>query len=187
MTTGVTTLIPDPRVLRAWRSGPRWFHVVVALITDQDVVRRRQLFADKLADWIQPSAPDQPHVTVWTSGFDAEPVMPDLHMIDIRVGGPATFRSAAYLQVSGPGIARVRQQLAVTNTPEVREGAYIPHLTVGTFSREVPLSHVRRRLRELPEQEQLTVEAHLSHMVVDTRSEVGALLPADPTTSGRSR
>ena len=55
--------------------------------------------------------------------------------------------------LAGIGSNRVRQQLAVTNTPEVREGAYIPHLTVGTFSREVPLSHVRRRLRELPEQQ----------------------------------
>lgn len=176
---GLTTLTADPHLLRAWRSGPRWYHVVVALIADEDVIGRRRTVARQLGDWVLPSAPEHPHVTLWTCGFDATPVLPATNDLTIRVGAPDTFRSAAYLRAAGSGIASIRRDLAAANRPEERPGPYVPHLTVGTYMRRVPIERVRRLLRSLPVQPEITVRADVRHMAVDTRSAVGALVPID--------
>ena len=52
-----TTRTADPGVMRAWRTGPRWYYVVVALIEGSGtaaVQLRRDRVARSLGDVVRP-------------------------------------------------------------------------------------------------------------------------------------
>lgn len=68
-----TTLPPSPEVMRRWRSGPRWFFAVAAMIDDEQVEQRRRQVLGALGPWVRPSAPGQAHVTLAALGFGAHP------------------------------------------------------------------------------------------------------------------
>lgn len=179
------TVVADPAVLAAWQSGPRWFHVVVAMIHDDDVEARRLEIAGLLGeDLVAVAAPRQPHVTIWAAGFEPDLNLPDGGTIPLQVGGPDSFASAAYLQVSGPGVQRVRSRMTADGFPEVREAPFVPHVTVGTYLRRVPMSEVHARLTEWADPGPIPVTGHIRHLVVDTRSSVGALVEP-PAAGGR--
>jgi hypothetical protein len=170
------TQIADPEVLAAWRTGPRWYHVVVAMIDDPDVEQRRQAVAAALGDLVVLSCPDQPHVTIWAAGFDSASDLPDSGRIPVMVGGADLFRSAAYLTVSGTGLDRVRSRLIADGLVEDRSEGFLAHVTIGAFQRVVPVSAVRDRLQPFIDLPPIPSTAHIRHMVVDTRSPVGQLV-----------
>lgn len=171
------TLPPDPEVLAAWRSGPRWFHVVVALIDDDEVESRRRDVAAALgSDVLATSAPGQAHVTIWAAGFEPLVALPDSGRISLQVGVPSSFTSAAYLTVTGTGVQRVRSRLTADAAPEVRDVAYVPHVTVGTYVKQVPMTQIDDALLPFSDVPPIPVVGHIRHLVVDTRSPVGALV-----------
>lgn len=164
------TLVADAAVLRAWRTGPRWYHVVVATIDDPRVEQRRRVVADALADLVLRSTPGQAHVTLWAAGFAAEPVLPATRVLALSIGSPATFASAVYLTVGGDPVASVRAELAAANPPEDRADVFTPHVTVGVFRAAVPVAHVQQRLAALA-QPPVDVTARIERLVVDTRTD----------------
>lgn len=165
------TQVSDPDLLRAWRTGPRWFHVVVAVIDDLRVERRRCDVASLLSDLVELTTPGQPHVTLWAAGFDTQPVVPVQADVTLTVAGPATFTSALYLTVTSPDLKRLRAELAAGNPPEDRAGAYTPHVTVGLYQRRFPIAAVEQRLTALHDLPPLTVTARIEHRAVDTRTD----------------
>lgn len=169
------TVIADPEVLASWRNGPRWYHVVVAMIDDPEVEQRRRDVAAALGDLVALSTPDQPHVTLWAAGFDPPQALPDSGRIPVKVGGVDLFASAAYLAVTGTGVDRVRSRLIADGLAEDRTDDFVAHVTVGAFLREAPMAEVRKRLQFLAEPPPLPVTGHVRHLVVDTRSTCGAL------------
>ncbi|MFN8125096.1 MAG: hypothetical protein U0R64_01090 [Candidatus Nanopelagicales bacterium] len=171
------TQVPDPDVLRRWRSGPRWWSVVAAMIDDPRVEERRRAVAAALADLVQVTNPGQAHVTLWVGGFDASPRLPDQRTVSLTVGVPDTFSSAVYLAVGGAWAA-ARDGLVAVNGPD-RDIPFVPHVTVGTYHQEVPLTTIQDRLAQFAGWDDLVVTAHMEHVVVDTRSTVGALAPAE--------
>lgn len=166
---------PDEAVERSWRSGPRWWHVAVALVRDPGIDRRRSAVANLLGDLIGPSAPDHPHVTVWVGGSVAPIEVPEGRSVELRIGGAGLFATAAYLTVHSPELLQVRGDLARANPPEDRVHHFTPHLTVGVFQRRVPLSQARQLLAPAAALPEMTVAGSIRHLVVDTRSPVGAL------------
>lgn len=173
------TVVADPEVLAAWRSGPRWFHVVVAMIDDDEVESRRHQVVDLLGpELVTLSAPGQTHVTIWAAGFEPTTSLPDSGRIPLQVGVPATFTSAPYLTVTGSGVERVRSRLLADGIPEDRQTPFVPHVTVGTYLHQVPLAQVHEQLCRMNDAPPIPVTGHIRHMVVDTRSPLGAL--ADP-------
>lgn len=169
------TVIADPEVVASWRNGPRWYHVVVAMIDDPEVEQRRRDVAAALGDLVALSAPDQPHVTIWTAGFDHPATLPDSGRIPLTVGGADLFRSAAYLKATGTGLDRVRSRLIADGLAENRTEDFVAHVTVGPFLREAPMAEVRERLQSLAPLSPIPVTGHIRHLVVDTRSPVGEL------------
>lgn len=164
-------MVADAELLRRWRTGPRWYHIVVALIDGPAVERRRRAVAAALSDLVELSTPGQPHVTLWVAGFDAVPTVRQRVELSLTIGTPATFASALYLRVTGPAIDEVRSELRSANPPEDRAGTFIPHVTVGLYRRSVPLAAVRSRLVALGQEPQLTTTAQIAHRVVDTRTD----------------
>lgn len=171
------TVVADPAVLQAWRTGPRWYHVVVAMIDSPEVEERRRTLCAALGDLVTPSAPGQAHVTIWAAGFEPPGALPSSGRIPLTIGGPDTFVSAAYLTVTGTGVDRVRSRMIADGFPEDRADPFIPHVTLGTYRREVPLTQVLDALHTLPEAVPLPVMGDIRHLVVDTRSEEGTLAP----------
>lgn len=172
------TVVADAEVLRRWRNGPRWYHVVVAMIDDDDVEARRRAASSLLgAQLLRPSTPAQAHVTIWAAGFHPEGSLPASGSLPLVIGGARTFRSAAYLDVSGPGPARIRSRLLSDGLTEDRSGPFEPHVTVGIYLREVPMPQVYEALAQLRDAPPIPVTAQVRHMVVDTRSPQGRLVP----------
>ena len=170
------TVVADPDVLAAWRSGPRWFHVVVAMIDDDEVESRRHQVVDLLGpELVSLTAPGQAHVTIWAAGFEPPTSLTDSGRIPLQITAPATFTSAAYLHVTGSGVERVRSRLLADGIPEDRQTPFVPHVTVGTYLNQVPLAQVHEQLRLMAEAPPIPVTGHIRHLVVDTRSPVGAL------------
>lgn len=165
----------DPEVLRSWRRGPRWWHVVVAVVDDPRVSRRRARLADLLGDLIGPSAPDHPHVTAWVSGSHPPVAVPEGERVAMAIGGADLFPSAAYLRVVSPGLLEARERLAAGNPAEDREVPFTPHLTVGLFRQRVPVESVRSAVAPMSDLPPLSVTGTIRHMVVDALSQDGAL------------
>ena len=171
------TEVLDAEVWRQWSSGPRWYYALAALIPDQDVKQRQLQVARALSDWLILDSDSQPHVTVRTLGFT--PVQWRTRDVDLIVGQPETFVSAAYLKVMCPDILQLRGLLETTNfdsqplPSEDRNEAYVPHITVGTYRRVVPLAKVRARLSCVSAVPDLRVTATIHQIAIDTRSRVG--------------
>ncbi len=165
---------PDPAVLADWRSGPRWWHVVVALVADPAVLARRAAAVAALGDAAGPTAP-QAHVTVWVAGRNPPVGVPDGERLAVGIGGAATFAAAAYLRAAAPAAQDLRAHLARLNPPEDRTAEYVPHITVATYRRRLPLTVARQRLAALAGLPDIPVTAPVRHLVVDCRDPMGGL------------
>ena len=96
----------------------------------------------------------QPHITLFVCGFMADVVAhgddftPDmlaaqqaalqalqLEPFTLQIGAIDSFDSAVFLRVGDPdnGLAPLRQALG-QGTREIRQSAYVPHLTVGLYN-----------------------------------------------------
>lgn len=201
-----TTRTADPEVMRAWRTGPRWYYVVVALIEGSGtaaVQLRRDRVARALGDVVRPTTPHQPHVTVQAVGF--QPIAWQEQQVELSVGGADTFTTAAYLSVHSRELLRLRATLPAapghgaaadqeTSDGEIGQqgwGAgsaagrehlgnpsdYVPHVTVGTYERVCALTEIQRRLRSLAHAQPIPVRAVVRLMAVDTRCPASSLHP----------
>lgn len=170
------TLVADPAVLQSWREGPA-FHLVAAVLPpDGAVEQRRREIAEELGDLVDPGPPGQPHITVWVHGTKPTPTF-GRRTVTVTVGGTATFASAAYLSVTGPSLEECRQHLAARWPPEDRGVPYVPHVTIGTYLRRVPMAEVRAALAPWNDLPPLRVRAEVRTLVLDPRS--GRLTAAD--------
>lgn len=201
-----TTLTADPDVLHAWRTGPRWYYVVVAMLEGPGtaaVQLRRDRVAQSLGDFVRPTTPHQPHVTVQAVGF--QQIDWRQRQVRVSVGGADTFTTAAYLRVHSPELVRLRATLPDPPEPGTAAGRqaaggavaghgggtgsatggedrgdpsdYVPHVTVGTYERVCALTEIQRRLRSLAHAQPIPVRATVRLMAVDTRCPVGSLHP----------
>jgi hypothetical protein len=171
------TQVLDPDVWRRWRSGPRWYYALAAVITDSRVEQRRVEVAAALSEWLDPAGASRAHVTVRTLGF--APVEWQPRWVNLTVAEPETFAAAAYLAVDAPQILELRKSWEATAPaqhdwpPEDRTSPYRPHVTVGTYSQVVPLTEIRERLAQLDPHPALQVPAQIQQIAVDTRSPTG--------------
>ena len=112
----------------------------------------------------------QPHITLFVCGFMADvvehgddftPAMLaaqqaalqalQLEPFTLEIGAIDSFDSAAFLRVNDPsgGLALLRHALG-QSTCEIRQSAYVPHLTVGLYRAAFDTGLVVQRLAALP-------------------------------------
>lgn len=163
------TLVADPAVLRRWHQRPAWHLIAVVLPAHGAVERRRLEIAHALDDLVEPGPPGQPHITVWVSGQTPVPGFAG-RSVTVTVGGSDTFTSAAYLSVEGDALAAIRDELAAVGPAEDRLSPYVPHITIGTYRKRVPLAQARAALAPWTDLSPLTMTADVHPLVLDPRT-----------------
>jgi 2'-5' RNA ligase len=156
-----------------WHRG-RQHYAVWAILVDSEAVRERiHMAREQLGDWLLPTTARQPHITVFVCGFEADTHVHDddftadqlaiqTHELgrlkparfELGIGGLDSFASAAFLRIedSQNALPALRQRL-VQSGSEIRQSAYLAHLTIGHYRQRVAASHWRERaaaLAELP-------------------------------------
>lgn len=108
-----------------------------------------------LGDWLHPAYQRQAHITLFVCGFPSQDAEHDddiamarlaaqhqalrqlaMAPFELQIGGLDSFASAPFLRVADPQqrLAALRAALAAIH-PEVRQAAYLPHLTLGLYRR----------------------------------------------------
>ncbi|MFA5679560.1 MAG: 2'-5' RNA ligase family protein [Pseudomonas sp.] len=163
------TLVAEPRDYAEWHRGRMRYGVWMLPIQCPDLLAHIERVASELADLLHPSR-RQPHITLFVCGFEQpcrqynddfttaqlQQQMVALEALEqspctLQIGAVDSFASAALLTVADPEgyLARWRQALAA-GCSEVRQAAYVPHLTLGLYRRTVPAAELRQRLADVP-------------------------------------
>ncbi|HMO27965.1 2'-5' RNA ligase family protein [Enterovirga sp.] len=150
---------------------------------------------ERLCDLLHPAGRREPHVTLFVCGFEQPRIRWDddftpeqLERQAARLGcarGPAcslpllpadSFASAAYLPVGDPQsrLRGWRDHLA-RDAPEIRQAAYVPHVTIGLYHRRVPAGEIRERLAALPPPPPALAVRELCYATYDGRDQHGPL------------
>lgn len=121
-----------------------------------------------LGDWLHPVQGRQAHISLFVCGFPcAAPCLDDdigtavlqaqhralaslnAAPFELQIGSLDSFASAAFLEVKDDGrLEQLRQALAPLSR-EIRQAAYVPHLTVGLYRQAVSADHWRERAEPL--------------------------------------
>ncbi|WP_367854368.1 2'-5' RNA ligase family protein [Rhodanobacter lycopersici] len=123
----------------------------------------------RLADLLHPMAQRQPHLTVFVCGFEQPSRIWDddfsqaqfqaqilaLHRtcgtsFALPLTAPDSFASAAFVTVGDPqGRLAAWREVLGSESREVRQAAYVPHITLGLYRRRVSAEIVRQRVGEV--------------------------------------
>jgi 2'-5' RNA ligase len=176
------TLPQEDRDYPEWHQG-RAHYGVWLIDADVGAVRERIVQAQAhLVPWLVDS-PRQPHITLFVCGFIADvaehgddftPAMLaaqqaalqalQLKPFTLHIGAIDSFDSAVFLRVSDPGngLALLRHALG-QGTREIRQSAYVPHLTVGLYQAAFDTGLVAQRLASLQWQAPITLQVERIH------------------------
>ncbi|QNK02105.1 2'-5' RNA ligase family protein [Dyella telluris] len=188
------TLVADLRDYPEWHRGRRRYGVWVVPVQDADLLGYLETARAQLADLIHPSPRRQPHLTLYVCGFPGEgPLDDDFPASGLaqqqasleRFAGascrlplarPDSFASAAFVPVGDPmeRLADWRRVLGQA-AREIRQAAYVPHITLGLYRQCVPAAVVRERLAALDAPPLSMVVDEIQYVTFDARDQLGPL------------
>jgi 2'-5' RNA ligase len=163
------TMVAELRDYPEWHRGRQRYGVWTIPVDDPALLAYIDAARQRLADLLHPALQRQPHLTLFVCGFDHPTRIEDddflpaqLHAqieslqglgsaeCELALGPPDSFASAAFIAVNDPGgqLTQWRNTLELAAN-EVRQAAYVPHITLGLYKRKATAEEVRRRLREL--------------------------------------
>lgn len=145
-----------------WRDYPEWHHGRLRYtlwsipIDAPSVLERLDQARVRLGDWLHPDYARPAHLTLFVCGFpNATPQRNDdihpqrlqaqrealrqlcLEPFALNIGGLDSFISAPILRVEPCAtLQRLRTELARIS-PEIRQAAYVPHITIGLYRQRV--------------------------------------------------
>ncbi|MDD0841805.1 2'-5' RNA ligase family protein [Pseudomonas sp. Gutcm_11s] len=191
-----TTLLPSLRSeYPEWHRGRPRYALWSIPVDCPVILQRRHEARQLLGDWLHPAQGREAHISLFVCGFPcAEPchdddigtavlqaqqsVLAGLNVapFELQLGGLDSFASAAFLGVQDNGqLEHLRQALAPLST-EIRQAAYVPHLTVGIYRHAVSASQWRERAEPLRDCPPLTLAVRELQLVsYDTRELQGPL------------
>ncbi|NLY59677.1 MAG: 2'-5' RNA ligase family protein [Gammaproteobacteria bacterium] len=170
------TLVAEQRDYVEWHRGRARYGVWIVPIECPELLEYIDCLTGQLGDLLHPSR-RQPHITLFVCGFDqphrvhdddftTEQLQQQVQALErlerspctLQIGAVDSFASAALLRVADPGghLAYWRSALAPHCT-EVRQTAYVPHLTLGLYRRSASADELRQRLATLSQVDRLTV------------------------------
>jgi len=160
------TLVAELRDFAEWHRGRKRYGVWILPMVQPDLLDYVAKVRGALADLLHPSPLRQPHMTVFVCGFHQARGRADddfssamlrrqralLRRIELRratlpLAKPDSFASAAFIPVndSEGQVARWRDLLGSVSR-EIRQSAYVPHITLGLYRRHVNAPTLRQRL-----------------------------------------
>ena len=174
------TQVTEVRDYPEWHRGRSRYGLWMIPVNCPALLAHIEQLKRQLSDLLHPSD-RQPHITLFVCGFeqpearlddDFTPTQLQQQIAALRalhsrpctlyIGPPTSFSSAAYLPVADPQqrLEQWRQALGKV-CGEVRQAAYVPHITLGLYRRQVSSQVLHQRLRSLvaPAAMSLSVEA----------------------------
>lgn len=159
-----------------WRDYPEWhrgrqrYGVWIVPIEQADLLDWLDACRRQLHDLLHPSPQRPPHLTVFVCGFEqprrvhdddftAQACERQLAALRAHASAPSalplacvdSFASAAFVPVGDPQglLAGWRHRLGQASR-EIRQSAYVPHITLGLYRKRVEAAALRQRLQALP-------------------------------------
>lgn len=179
-----------------WHKG-RTHYALWALPVDSPAVHQRlQAAQAHLSAWLLPLYQRQAHITVGLCGFpspearqadDFGPAALGLQLaalrqtavgtLDLQVGGLASFSSVPYLRVqTAPAPLQHLRQSLTANTAQDGPADYTPHVTVGLYAGEWPLSLLHAAFERFGDTEPLPLRARTLDLVSYAPAVIGGPL-----------
>ncbi len=192
---------PSETVIAELRDYPEWhrqrqrYGVWVIPVNDSALLDYIAAAWLQLADLLHPPRQRQPHLTLFVCGFEQPRQVADddfsptqLHdqieslqrlrgtACSLPLGAPDSFASAAFIPVMDPcgQLSQWRRALEVA-AKEVRQAAYVPHITLGLYKRKAAAEEVRQRLREIDVPLMSLRISQLEYATYDARLHFGPL------------
>lgn len=176
------TLVAELRDYPEWHRGRARYGVWLAPVFDPALHDYIRALRQRLSDLLYPSPQRQLHLTLFVCGFEQPTsVMDDdftpaqlrrqIELLGRARGGPCalplgpvdSFASAVFIPVGDPEgrLSRWRHALEHAGR-EIRQAAYVPHITLGLYRRKVAANDLRARLSEidLPPVSLMVTELH---------------------------
>ena len=202
------TMVASLRDYPEWHRGRSRYGIWMIPIDCPRVLAHIDELTVQLADLLHPTR-RQPHITLFVCGFEQERQIHDddftlaqlqqqqvdlgqlnLPPCTLQVGRPDSFASAAFLSVGDPqGHLQYWREVLGISCTEVRQAAYVPHITLGLYRRSISAQLLRQRLVQLsvPDDLCLPVE-QLQYATYSSNDMFGPLECRQqvPTDGGRS-
>jgi 2'-5' RNA ligase len=189
------TTVAELRDYPEWRRGRLRYGVWTVPVNDPALLDYIASARRRLADLLHPMAQRQPHLTVFVCGFEqpARILDDDFSQTQLRahiralhrtrgtpfvlpLAAPDSFASAAFVAVGDPqGRLATWREVLGGESREVRQAAYVPHVTLGLYRRQVPAETVRQRLSGIEAPPAPLRVDSLHYATFDARSQFGPL------------
>lgn len=189
------TLVAELRDYPEWHRGRERYGVWILAVVQPELLDYVAFAREALADLLHPSPHRQPHLTVFVCGFhqgrkraddDFSPGLLRRQLAQLRghagvtttlpLAKPDSFASAAFIPVDDKDgrIAHWRSLLGSVSD-EVRQSAYVPHITLGLYRRKVDAQTVRQRLAALAAPTVGLEASELHYVTYAARDQLGPL------------
>lgn len=189
------TLVAELRDYPEWHRGRERYGVWIAPVEQPALLAYIDEARRRLGDLLHPSPQRQPHLTVFVCGFHQPCAVHDddfppdrlqrqITLLESAIGAPCTlplaapdsFASAAFIPVGDPEgrLAQWRVLLGHASR-EVRQAAYVPHLTLGLYRRRLGADALRQRLAAIEAPSVALSIRQLHYVTYDARSQFGPL------------
>jgi 2'-5' RNA ligase len=189
------TLVTDIRDYPEWHQGRLRYAVWIVPINCPALLSHIHTLQTQLSDLLHATR-RQPHLTLFVCGFEQTQAVADddftpeqlrqqmegLGQVQsppctLEIGPPDSFASAAFLPVFDDRGHLQRWRTALGQScREVRQSAYVPHITLGLYKRRIGADELRQRLAQLPvpANSQLNIE-ELHYATYESRDLFGPL------------
>jgi 2'-5' RNA ligase len=191
----IETIVTELRDYPEWRRGRVRYGIWVVPIDDPAMLDYVASAQRLLADLLHPMVQRQPHLTVFVCGFErpACSLDDDFSLMQLQaqiralhrtcetsfalpLAAPDSFASAAFVAVDDPqGRLAAWRKVLGNESREVRQAAYVPHITLGLYERQVPAEIVRKRLSEIEAPAAPLQVNSLHYATFDARLQFGSL------------
>jgi hypothetical protein len=189
------TTVTELRDYPEWRRGRLRYGVWTVPVDDPALLDYITFAQRQLADLLHPMAQRQPHLTVFVCGFEQPTRSLDddfskaqlqaqiraLHptcgtSFVLPLTAPDSFASAAFVAVGDPqGRLAAWREVLGNESREIRQAAYVPHVTLGLYRQQVPAAVVRQRLSKIEAPPVPLQVGSLHYATFDARSQFGPL------------
>lgn len=161
------TIAAERRDYPEWHKGRSRYAIWMIPVDCPQVLAYLDQATRQLADLLHPSR-RQPHITLFVCGFEQERQLYNddftagqlqqqitalrdaSRPASLQIGPPDSFASAAYLSVTDPeGQLEAWRSLLAESCSEIRPLAYVPHITLGLYRREISADRLQERLAEV--------------------------------------
>ncbi|GGA04448.1 2'-5' RNA ligase family protein [Dyella caseinilytica] len=189
------TVVAELRDYPEWHRHRKRYGVWLIPVDEPALLDYIDAARQQLADLLHPAQQRQPHLTLFVCGFE-QPIrtadddfLPAQRQTQIKslqdlrdaacslpLGAPDSFATAAFIPVHDPAgqLAQWRRILG-QSAKEIRQAAYVPHITLGLYKRKVTAAEVRQRLRELDAPSTSLQISQLQYATYDVQLQFGPL------------